>query len=63
MTVNASTIENKITQLPQEKLLMVQKLKVGKSLFDYWIRDWYGGQLMVQDFCSSRRHGGRCTNC
>ena len=43
MTFNASTIENKITQLPQEEIINgTKKLKVGQSLFDYWIRDWYG---------------------
>jgi hypothetical protein len=36
MTVNASTIENKLLNYLKKKLLMVQKkLKVGKSLFDY----------------------------
>lgn len=45
MTVNASTLKNEFTQLPtgQEEIINgTKKLKVGKGLYDYWIRDWYG---------------------
>ncbi|WP_273275758.1 SusC/RagA family TonB-linked outer membrane protein [Maribacter polysiphoniae] len=45
-TINASTIENKITKLPegQETILTDdnKRLEVGRSLFDYYLRDWYG---------------------
>ncbi|MBK0370462.1 SusC/RagA family TonB-linked outer membrane protein [Flavobacterium agrisoli] len=41
--VNASTINNKITSLPQEEIINgSKKLKVGSSMYDYWLRDWYG---------------------
>ncbi len=45
LTVNASTIKNEIKKLPvgQETILNgTKQLQVGKSLFDYFIRDWYG---------------------
>lgn len=43
INVNASTLQNEFTSLPQEEIINgTKKLKVGKSLFDYWIRDWYG---------------------
>ncbi|MFT7899643.1 SusC/RagA family TonB-linked outer membrane protein [Tenacibaculum ascidiaceicola] len=41
--VNAATLQNEFTKLPQEEIINgTKKLKVGKGLFDYWIRDWYG---------------------
>ena len=43
INVNASTLKNEFTFLPQEEIINgTKKLKVGQSLFDYWIRDWYG---------------------
>lgn len=45
MTVNASTIKNEFTKLPegQETILNgTKQLMVGRGLFDYFINDWYG---------------------
>ncbi len=43
LTVNAATIENQFTKLPQGEIINgTKKLQVGKGLFDYWLRDWYG---------------------
>lgn len=45
LNVNASTIENEITSLPQKEIITTtgnKKLMVGQSLYDYWLRDWYG---------------------
>lgn len=41
--VNASTIKNKITSLPQDEIINgTKKYAVGSSIYDYWLRDWYG---------------------
>lgn len=45
VNVNASTINNKITKLPQGEIITDtgnKKLSVGHSIYDYWLRDWYG---------------------
>ncbi len=43
VTVNAATLENEFSKLPQDEVINgTKKLTVGKGLFDYWIRDWYG---------------------
>ena len=43
LNVNASTINNKITELPQGEIINgSKKLSVGHSIYDYWLRDWYG---------------------
>ncbi|KAF2342804.1 SusC/RagA family TonB-linked outer membrane protein [Flavobacterium tistrianum] len=43
LNVNASTINNKITNLPQGEIIDgSKKLSVGHSIYDYWLRDWYG---------------------
>lgn len=45
LNVNASTINNKITKLPQGEIITdtgFKKLSVGHSIYDYWLRDWYG---------------------
>ncbi len=43
LTINAATIQNEFTELPQGEIINgSKKLQVGKGLFDYWIRDWYG---------------------
>lgn len=43
--VNASTFKNRLTKLPdgQEEIINgTKKLMVGHSLYDYWLRQWYG---------------------
>ena len=43
MTINASTLKNEFKSLPQDSITNgTKQLKVGKGLFDYYIRDWYG---------------------
>lgn len=43
LDANASTIENQFTKLPQEEIINgSKKLVVGGSIYDYWLRDWYG---------------------
>lgn len=45
VTLNASTLKNEITKLPPGQDVIPQgtkQLKVGRSLYDYYIRDWYG---------------------
>lgn len=45
LNVNASTIHNEITRLPQKEIITTtgnKKLMVGRSLYDFWLRDWYG---------------------
>ncbi|PPK84108.1 TonB-linked SusC/RagA family outer membrane protein [Neolewinella xylanilytica] len=40
---NGSTIKNQFTELPQEEIITgSKKLVVGGSLYDYWLRDFYG---------------------
>ncbi|KVV14256.1 TonB-dependent receptor [Flavobacterium sp. TAB 87] len=42
-TVNASTITNEITSLPQKEIINgTKKYTVGSSIYEYWLRDWYG---------------------
>ncbi|MFD0861080.1 TonB-dependent receptor [Sungkyunkwania multivorans] len=42
-SVNASTLKNEITRLPQEEIITgTKKLVVGGDIFAYWLRDWYG---------------------
>lgn len=41
--INASTLRNEITKLPQEELINgSKKLIVGGDIFDFWLRDWFG---------------------
>ena len=43
--VNASTVKNEITKLPPGQTEIIQgskKLMVGHSIYDFWLRDWYG---------------------
>lgn len=41
--INASTVKNEITKLPQEEIIDgTKKLMVGHSIYDFWLRDWYG---------------------
>ncbi|MDX6188718.1 TonB-dependent receptor [Flavobacterium sp. Fl-318] len=43
LNINASTINNKITSLPQKEIISgTKKYSVGSSAYDYWLRDWYG---------------------
>lgn len=40
---NATTVRNQITKMPQKEIISgTKKLMVGKSIFDYWLRQWYG---------------------
>lgn len=44
-TVNASTLKNKMTKLPEGQTEIIsgtKKLMVGTSIYDYWLRQWYG---------------------
>jgi len=41
--VNLSTLKNEFTVLPQDEIINgSKKLKVGHSIYDYWLREWYG---------------------
>jgi TonB-linked SusC/RagA family outer membrane protein len=41
--INAATIKNEFTKLPQEEIINgSKKLMVGKSIYDFWLKDWYG---------------------
>ncbi len=41
--INAATISNEITELPQEEIVdRTKKLVVGGDIFSFWLRDWYG---------------------
>ncbi|MDR7799546.1 SusC/RagA family TonB-linked outer membrane protein [Riemerella anatipestifer] len=43
LNVNASTLKNEITKFPQdERIVGTKKYMVGKSIYDYWLRQWYG---------------------
>ncbi|MFD1188507.1 SusC/RagA family TonB-linked outer membrane protein [Pontibacter rugosus] len=43
VSLNASTYKNKLKKLPQEEMITgTKKYMVGKSIYDYWLRDWYG---------------------
>ncbi len=45
MTINASTLKNEVTKLPEGQDVVkngTKQLEVGRSIFDYYINDWYG---------------------
>lgn len=45
LTANASTIKNELTRLPDGQTQIIngtKKLMVGQSIYDYWLRQWYG---------------------
>ena len=45
VSLNMSTVKNEITKLPEGQTEIIQgtkKLMVGHSLYDFWLRDWYG---------------------
>ncbi len=40
---NLSTLKNRFTSIPQEEIISgSKKLMVGHSIYDYWLREWYG---------------------
>ncbi len=40
---NITSFINRITELPQEEIISgTKKLKAGQSLYDFWLRSWYG---------------------
>ncbi len=40
---NMATLENRFTRLPQDEIINgSKKLMVGRSIYDYWLRNWYG---------------------
>ncbi|MBC7873701.1 MAG: SusC/RagA family TonB-linked outer membrane protein [Ferruginibacter sp.] len=44
-TINVSTVNNEITRMPEsvkEFVTGTKKYKVGQSIFDYWLRTFYG---------------------
>ena len=43
LSINGATLKNEVIELPQEEIIEgTRKLTVGRSFFDYWIKDWYG---------------------
>lgn len=43
LNINASTLKNEITELPQEEIINgTKKLFVGGDIFAFFLRDWYG---------------------
>lgn len=43
--MNATTYKNEITRMPESNKEIIsgtKKLQVGSSLYDYWLREWYG---------------------
>lgn len=43
ISVNASTLRNEFKKLPQEEIITgTKKLVVGRSIYDYWLRQWFG---------------------
>lgn len=41
--VQASTLTNRFRSLPQEEIITgTKKLMKGRSIYDYWLRQWYG---------------------
>lgn len=45
MKINASTVKNRITKMPPENPEQIngtKKLAKDRSIYDYWLRDWYG---------------------
>lgn len=40
---NWTSYKNRITKLPQDEIINdTKKLMVGQSIYDFWLRDWYG---------------------
>jgi len=43
ISANLSTLKNEFTVLPQEEIITgTKKLMVGRSIYDYWRKEWYG---------------------
>ncbi len=45
LKVNSSTVKNRITKMPPEnpeQISGTKKLAKNRSIYDYWLRDWYG---------------------
>lgn len=43
IAANITTIHNEFTKLPQEEMIVgSKKYMVGKSIYDFWLKDWYG---------------------
>lgn len=43
VNLNITSLKNEITKLPQDEIISgTKKLKVGYSLYDYWLREWQG---------------------
>ena len=45
LTINASTLKNQISRMPDGQPEIIsgsKKLMVGRSIYDYWLRQWYG---------------------
>jgi TonB-linked SusC/RagA family outer membrane protein len=41
--LNLSSFKNELTKLPQPEIInSTKKLSIGHSIYDYWLRDWYG---------------------
>ncbi|RZK46463.1 MAG: SusC/RagA family TonB-linked outer membrane protein, partial [Pedobacter sp.] len=48
--INLTHFKNKITKLPQEEIIVgTKKLTVGKSIYDFWIRDYAGVDAATGD--------------
>jgi TonB-linked SusC/RagA family outer membrane protein len=45
ININASTVKNRITKMPDQNKEVIdgtKKLKEGQSRYDFWLREWYG---------------------
>lgn len=43
INLNLTTFKNEITKMPQDEIINgTKKLKVGQSIYDYWLRDYRG---------------------
>jgi hypothetical protein len=45
LKINTSTVKNQVTRMPdqyKEQVSGTKKLSVGHSIYDYWLRQWYG---------------------
>ncbi|WP_461532844.1 SusC/RagA family TonB-linked outer membrane protein [Sinomicrobium sp.] len=41
--LSASLYDNEVLKLPQDEIINgTKKLKVGRSIYDFWLRQWYG---------------------
>ncbi|QNL52031.1 TonB-dependent receptor [Olivibacter sp. SDN3] len=62
--LNATHFKNRITALPQEEIVSgTKKMMVGRSVFDFWLRDWAGvdpangNPLWYQDITETDANG------